>query len=110
MAYKINISDLTPSQLSAACLVKISKFAIALKEHNGTVLELRNDDVVKELVKAARNTDDPKLDEIYNSIKQEISRHINSPRFTKHNIHFDQIYSGSNPSQTPDWATQETHR
>jgi len=104
VSYKIKIADLTPAQLNAACLVRISKFAIALKEHNGTVLELRSDEVVKELVKAAKNTDDPELHRIYESIKQEISRHINSPKFTKHIVHFDQVPSGTNPSQKVDWA------
>ena len=104
MSYKIKISDLTPAQLNAACLVKISKFAIALKAYDGTLLELRSDEIVKEVAKAVKNTDDPELHEIYESIKQEISKHINSPRFTKHIAHFDQVYAGSNSTQNGEWA------
>lgn len=107
MAYKINISDLTPAQLNAACLVKITKFAVALKKHNGTVLELKRDDVVAELVKVAKATNNAELNEIYRSIKLEISKHINSPRFAKHSNDFDHIYAGTNPSQTSDWALHQ---
>ena len=104
MSYKIKISDLTPAQLNAACLVKISKFAIALKAYDGTVLDLRSDEIVKEVVRAVKNTDDPELHNIYRSIKQEISKHINSPRFTKHIANFDQVYAGSRSSQNDNWA------
>ena len=104
MAYKINISDLTTAQLSASCLVKITRFAVALERHNGKVLNLKNEHVLRELVKEAKAADTTELDDLYRSLKLEISKHINSPKFIKHMDDFDHIYAGSGPSQTTDWA------
>ena len=104
MAYKINITDLTTAQLSASCLVKITKFAVALERHNGTVLNLKDEHVLRELVKEAKRADTSELDDLYRSLKLEISKHINSPKFIKHMDDFDHIYAGSGPSQTTDWA------
>ncbi len=85
MAYKINISDLALSQLNAACLTQISKFAVALEQLDGRVLELRGKDLMQEVVQIAKSTDDVVLQTLYHGLKQEIKKHINSPKFIKLN-------------------------
>ncbi len=88
MSHRINICDLTLGQLNGACLTKISQFTSTLEQVEGTVLELKDKNVVGKVVKFAKTTSNAQLKSLYYEIKDEIKRHINSPGFEKHRHKF----------------------
>ena len=57
----------------------ISKFARVLREHNGTVIELRDKHVVREVARNAAMARDPELEALYMRLKVEIKNHLNKP-------------------------------
>ncbi len=88
MSFRINICDLSLGQLNGACLTKVSHFAQKLEQYNGTIIELRDDQAIGKVVEIAKKTDCPELKELYQTIKLEIKKHINSPSFMKYHTEF----------------------
>ncbi len=83
-SYRVNICELTLGQLNAQCLIKINQLAKLVERQDPTIeLDLSDDQVIRKLVRVAKKSKDPEVQCLYVSSKEEISKHINSPRFTK---------------------------
>lgn len=84
-SYRINICELSLSQLNAQCLIKIKQLVELVEQHDQTLkLDLSDDQIIANLVQVAKKSKDPEVQRLYVSTKDEISKHINSPRFAKH--------------------------
>ncbi len=81
MTTKIDICDITLGQMNAAVLVRVNKFARVLERTTGQTITLSNDRLIGDIVKVAKTTDDYDLQRLYKAIKEEIRKHINSPKF-----------------------------
>ncbi len=80
MTDKIDISKLQTKQLDATSLNWILKFAQALEKHNGTVLELRSDNLLQQLVNQAKQNHTAELQEIYQTLKSSLRAHVKRER------------------------------
>jgi len=58
-------------------------------EHNGTVIELRDKHVVRQVAKHAAMARNPQLETLYMRLKVEIKNHLNKP--TIRNGGFDKV-------------------
>ncbi len=86
MKSKIDMKDIQLTQLNSACLVWISKFARALQAHNGVVIRMQDKNVISQIVEQAHNTDNPDLQHLYRSLKNEIRILINSEQFDQRSL------------------------
>jgi len=86
MKSKIDIADIQLTQLNSACLVWISKFARALKDHDGTIIRMQDSNVIGQIVEHAHKTNDADLRHLYRSLKHEIRNLINSEHFDKRSL------------------------
>ena len=79
-------------QLNAKCLIHISKFARAIYQINGSILKLKNNDIIEQITKIAANETNAKLLAIYTQLELEIfnvihkSEHNNPTSTTSHNL------------------------
>ena len=80
MTTKIDISKLKIKQLDATSLNWIIKFAQALEDHNGTVLELRSDNLLQQLVNQAKQNHTTELQEIYQALKSSLRAQVKRER------------------------------
>ena len=67
----------------------ISKFARVLREHNGSVIQLRDKYVVRQVARHAAMAENPQLEALYLRLKVEIKNHLNKPSIT--NGGFDDV-------------------
>lgn len=90
MASKIDISEIQLKQLDNSSLVWITKFAHTLKKHNGTIIYLRGDNVLKQVVNEAKKAHSNELNSIYQQLKSAMRSHLNKRKFvpekTQHSI------------------------
>jgi len=68
-AYLDNISS---KQLSAKCIIQISKFARALYQINGSVLNVKDDKIIEKIALISNKLVNKKLQTIYTQIQLEI--------------------------------------
>ncbi len=80
---KIRLQDVEVADLNNVCIMIISKFARILREHNGTVIELRHKHVVREVSRHASMAKNPQLETLYLRLKVEIKNHLNRPEIKK---------------------------
>lgn len=107
MSYRINICDLSLDKLNGVCLAKISQFARKLEQFDGTVVQLKDDHIIGEIVHIAKTTTSDELKQLYGEIKQAIKTHINSPQFDKFKSEFaettsTQVMLGNDEEARPD--------
>ena len=76
---RVKLKDVEVADLNNVCIMIISKFARVLREHNGTVIELRDKHVVREVAKHAAMARNPQLEALYMRLKVEIKNHLNKP-------------------------------
>lgn len=76
---RVKLKDVEVADLNNVCIMIISKFARVLREHNGTVIELRDKHVVREVARHAAMARDPQLEALYMRLKVEIKNHLNKP-------------------------------
>ena len=57
----------------------ISKFARLLREHNGSVIDLRDKHVVFHVARHSAMSENPQLEALYMRLKVEIKNHLNKP-------------------------------
>ena len=76
---RVKLKDVEVADLNNICIMIISKFARVLREHNGTVIELRDKHVVREVAKHAAMAKNPQLEALYMRLKVEIKNHLNQP-------------------------------
>ena len=76
---RVKLKDVEVVDLNSVCIMIISKFARVLREHNGTVIELRDKHVVREVAKHAAMARNPQLEALYMRLKVEIKNHLNKP-------------------------------
>ena len=86
---KVKLKDVEVADLNKVCIMIISKFARVLREHNGTVIELRDKNVVREVARNAAMAQNPQLEALYMRLKVEIKNHLNKP--TIRNGGFDNV-------------------
>ena len=79
MTSKISIHDVRMEWLNSRCLVQISKYAKTLHDHNQTVMNLRDEDILQQVTDHARNTQNLLLKEIYIDLKKEIKFCLSDP-------------------------------
>ncbi len=72
MNKKIGLCDVKVEWLNKRALVLISIFAHAANKNNGTVVDLRADDVLCTISEIAKTSDSAELASIYQRIKREI--------------------------------------
>lgn len=72
MNKKIDISDVKIEWLNKRALVLISIFAHAANKSCGIVINLRDDDVLSQVLALAKSSDNAELVDIYQRIKREI--------------------------------------
>jgi len=76
---KIRLKDVEVADLNNVCIMIISKFARVLREHNGSVIELRDKHVVRQVARHAAMAENPQLEALYMRLKVEIKNHLNKP-------------------------------
>lgn len=76
---RVKLKDVEVADLNNVCIMIISKFARVLREHNGTVIELRDKHVVREVARHAAMAKNPQLEALYLRLKVEIKNHLNQP-------------------------------
>ena len=81
---RVKLKDVEVADLNNACIMTISKFARILREHNGTVIKLRDKHVVREVARHAAMARDPELETLYMRLKVEIKNHLNTPNAMNH--------------------------
>jgi len=86
---RVKLKDVEVADLNNVCIMIISKFARVLREHNGTVIELRDKHVVRQVAKHAAMARHPQLETLYMRLKVEIKNHLNKPSIR--NGGFDKI-------------------
>jgi len=86
MSKKINISEIQPDQLNSACLIWIYKFARVLRAQKGINTDIEDRNVIKQIVNQAHKKDNPDLLRLYQSLKHEIKRLVNSDQFDQRSL------------------------
>lgn len=76
---RVKLKDVEVADLNNVCIMIISKFARVLREHNGTVIELRDKNVVREVARHSAMAKSPQLEALYMRLKIEIKNHLNKP-------------------------------
>jgi len=76
---RVKLKDVEVADLNNVCIMIISKFARVLREHNGTVIQLRDKHVVRQVARHAAITQNPELETLYMRLKVEIKNHLNKP-------------------------------
>ena len=76
MPFKICMSDFRVEQLDSKSLTCILKFAHALKKHNGTVLQVKDEKVIKQVIDQVRHTDCDELKELYQELKHSLRAQV----------------------------------
>jgi len=79
---RIKLNDVEVADLNNVCIMIISKFARVLREHNGSVIELRDKYVVRQIARHAAMAENPQLEALYMRLKVEIKNHLNKPSIT----------------------------
>lgn len=86
MKTKIDMADIQLTQLNSACLVWVSKFTRALQAHNGTVIHMQDKNVIGQIIQQTHKANNPDLDYLYRSLKNEIRALINSEKFDQRSL------------------------
>lgn len=69
---KMHIRDVELSQLNNASLTLVAKYVRLLKVKEGIQLKLQDRDILVNISKSARSTDDDDLIGLYQELKQEV--------------------------------------
>ena len=91
---KVKIKDVKVGDLNNVCIMLISKFARVLKEHNGTIIQLRDKNVMQQVVFYAEQASNPQLEVLYLRLKLEVKDYLNKPSIR--NGGFDKIVVKAN--------------
>jgi len=73
-----SLEDVNALALPAKVLVLLSKYAQALRDHNGTILKLSSLRVFKHIHDTCEEANYHKLDKIYAKLLKEVNQHIHS--------------------------------
>lgn len=73
---KIKLSEIKLTQLNNNCIMLISKFSRVLKGHDGTVLRLNDEGVVRDVFAIAAQTSNPELKQLVARLTREIKNHL----------------------------------
>jgi len=83
MSHKINIRSVKKEWLDSRCLAKISKYSKLAHDHDGAVLDLRDDDVLHKIRDHASQTNDDQLVHAYKDLKAEIKNRLVDPTLSR---------------------------
>lgn len=75
---KISMRDIEVGDLNNVSIMILSKFARELHQYDGTVLKLTSPDVLLEASKYANSVNDPQLRILYERLKLELRKQLNS--------------------------------
>ncbi len=76
---RIRTCDIPTSWLNARCRNLISKYALLAFRHDGTVFDLRSEQLLSKLSKHARMTEPQELQGIYQELKNELRAIVAEP-------------------------------
>jgi len=77
---KIDIHKIKMEWLSIDCLVTLSKYVQIAHEHDGSVLPLQSEDLLRLVVKHVKTTDSVQLQDFYKELKGQIKVCLADPR------------------------------
>ena len=82
MSHKINIRSVKLEWLDSRCLAKISKYSKLAHDHDGIVLNLRDEKILQKVRDHASRTDDDQLLHVYQDLKTEIKNRLLDPKLS----------------------------
>jgi len=83
MKVNLRVKDMELGRLNTECLVLTSKFARALKHHNGKELKMQHPSVLGMISDCARKTRSEELKEIYSELRAEIIMSMYNSKYRK---------------------------
>ena len=83
MSSKVSIASISQAHLDSACLKWIAKIAHALNAHDGTIIDLQDQFVLRIIVAEAKRTQSEEVRTLYKRLKTSLRKHINSDGFQK---------------------------
>ena len=86
LSSKVSIASISQAHLDNACLKWIAKIARALKAHDGTVIDLQDQFVLRIVVAEAKRTQSEEVRQLYMRLKTALRNHINSEGFQKNEL------------------------
>ncbi len=81
MSAKVSIASISQTHLDSVCLKWVAKIARALYAHDGTVIDLQDQFVLRIVVAQAKRTDSQEVRKLYMRLKAALRTHINSEQF-----------------------------
>ncbi|MBX2849797.1 MAG: hypothetical protein KTR16_15850 [Acidiferrobacterales bacterium] len=83
MSNKINIRSVKMEWLNSRCLTQVSKYAKLAHDYDGTVINLREEDVLGQIRDHANLVDDSSLRDVYKQVKIEVKNCLADPGLSK---------------------------
>ena len=83
LSSKVSIASISQAHLDSPCLKWIAKIAHALDAHDGTVIDLQDQFVLRIIVAEAKSTKSKEVQALYKRLKTALRKHINSDGFQK---------------------------
>ena len=80
MSDKIQLSSINLESLNAECLLAANRCVRYIKQRHTKILRFQDKDVLLEISKNVKDADDPKLDEIYQDMKDKMALCVNDLR------------------------------
>ena len=77
---RVDIQKVKMEWLSVESLVTLSRYVQVAQEHDGSVLPLQSDNLLKLVVFHARKTDNRMLKDMYSELKRQIKTGLNDPK------------------------------
>lgn len=74
MSIKVRLKDIQLNQLDHECLRLVSRFAMAARSHDGTVLRVQDKDILVNISAYARAVNNPAISDCYAKLKDELLR------------------------------------
>lgn len=79
--FKIRTGDIPTSWLNARCRNLVSKYALIAFRQDGSVFDLRGENIIAELSFHAKMSENAELGAIYQEIRTELRQMLASPSF-----------------------------
>jgi len=70
--FKPQLDSISHKQLNAKCLVQISNFARTLYQFDGSILKLKDENIIEQIANISNNTSNIELKAIYTQLQLEI--------------------------------------
>jgi len=81
MIIQLTMAKVTTDQLNDRCLAIIKKFTKKLRKHNGTILNIEDECVIRHMMLHTKISQCPALQRLFDEFKIELMGYIESPEF-----------------------------